>query len=294
MKDSFSRRNAYSPASPPIKVREDAPQELREAIILIAYEVGFSPKFMRELICNVLLRFPDSNNWSAQNIKREIQKRILDCEWFKVYDIAENFYSAAVNSKVPLVDEFDNLYEEPDYEARNRARGFQSLLNEFFTANGIGWQMEDGKIVVRGSESFEDIVHEAEKKLHASGRPTAASEITEARRDLSRRPEADRTGAIQHSMAALECLARDLCGDSKATLGTILKSKNEELGIPRPLDGAVEKTWGYASELGRHIMEGRTPGYAEAELVVMLSASLVSYLLCKKPESNERGGDGLF
>ncbi len=278
MTDSFSRRNAYNPTPPPITVREDAPQRLREALIQIAYKVGFSSKPLRELICKVLLRFPDTNNWSEPNVQREIQELIEDCDWFKVYDIAESIYSNLARMIVPL--------DVSDNEARSMALVFQSHLNEFFIANGIGWQMEDGKIIVRGSESFEDVVHEAEKKLHASGRPTAASEITEACCDLSRRPEADRTGAIQHSMAALECLARDLCGDSKATLGAILKSKREVLGIPRPLDGGFEKAWGYASELGRHVKEGRAPGYAEAEFVVMLSASLVSYLLNKKTESD--------
>jgi len=37
---------------------------------------------------------------------------------------------------------------------------------------------------------------------------TAKTEIREALNDLSRRPTPDITGAIQHSLACLECVAR--------------------------------------------------------------------------------------
>ena len=57
--------------------------------------------------------------------------------------------------------------------------------------------------------------------------------------DLSRRPNPDITGAIQHAMAALECIARTVCGDGSSTLGALLK-RNPDL-IPKPLNEAVEK-----------------------------------------------------
>jgi hypothetical protein len=93
--------------------------------------------------------------------------------------------------------------------------------------------------------------------LAKAGRTTARDEIHDALTDLSRRPNPDLTGAIQHGMAALECVARDACGDPKATLGDILK-RHPDL-IPKPLDTAIDKAWGFASEMGRHIREGREP-----------------------------------
>jgi len=99
--------------------------------------------------------------------------------------------------------------------------------------------------------------------------------------DLSRRPEPDLTGAIQHSMAALECVARDFCGDSKTTLGELLKHYPEIL--PKPLDVAAEKVWGYASEMGRHIREGRVPKREEVEFIVGLAATVATYIIKKTP-----------
>jgi hypothetical protein len=97
--------------------------------------------------------------------------------------------------------------------------------------------------------------------------------------DLSRRPEPDITGAIQHAMAALECVARDVSGEPKLTLGEIIK--RHAVLIPAPLDQAIERTWGYSSERGRHLREGRNPDMDEAQLIVGLSAVVITYLSSK-------------
>ncbi len=114
--------------------------------------------------------------------------------------------------------------------------------------------------------------------LEEAGYEAAKRELEEGRRDLSRRPEPDVTGAIQHCMAALECTARIVSGDERATLGEIINRRAADLGLPRPLDNAIEKMWGYASEVARHIREGQTPTRKEAELVLGIAASLVTYL----------------
>lgn len=113
-------------------------------------------------------------------------------------------------------------------------------------------------------------------KLEDAGMSTAAREMHEALNDLARRPRPDITGAIQHSMAATECVARAAVGDPKATLGEIL-DRYPGL-VPRPLDEGVKKMWGYASEMARHLREGREPAFEEAELAVITSAGVTTYL----------------
>ena len=108
---------------------------------------------------------------------------------------------------------------------------------------------------------------------------TSKTEIKEAIADLSRRPNPEVTGAVQHSLAALECLSREVIGNKKDTLGVLI-SKHPEI-VPPPLDVAISKIFGFGSEQGRHLKEGHEPAYEEAELLVHLSASLCSYL-CKK------------
>jgi hypothetical protein len=104
----------------------------------------------------------------------------------------------------------------------------------------------------------------------------------EALTDLSRRPHADLTGAIHHGITALECVARTASGDTDSTLGKILNDHPDL--IPKPLDAAVAKAWGYASEKGRHIQEGNEPTRDEVELVVGIAANVVTYLAKKLVE----------
>jgi hypothetical protein len=135
-------------------------------------------------------------------------------------------------------------------------------------------------IVFRGGEAFAATTSLAAKVLHSSGRKVAASEIHEALKDISRRPAPDLTGAIQHSIAALECTARDVTGDPKATLGALLPT----LDLPRPLDVAVQKLWGFASERARHLREGTVVDANQAELVVSVACAVSIFLVRRPPQ----------
>ncbi len=59
--------------------------------------------------------------------------------------------------------------------------------------------------------------------------------------------------------------------------------------IPKPLDQAVIKAWGFASEYGRHIKEGHESSFQDAEFIVGICSSVGSYLLkLKKDNSSAR------
>ena len=168
------------------------------------------------------------------NIHKENVQRLEQCKWFKVYDVIEQ-----------LDDYLGNLnYDSGVYEH------FTTELNEFFIENGMGWKLLGGRIEIRGSESFEQVLTSA-KAEHQHGH---VGEQGIAPSDAVRRPSPDPTGAIQHAMASLECVARQVTGDQQATLRKIMNDSRTL--IPAPLDQAVIKTWAYASEFGRGIQEG--------------------------------------
>jgi AbiJ N-terminal domain 4 len=246
-----------------IVVREDAPEEFRGALLQIATgEIGLSPSFVRDVLCTVLRRLPDPGNWSDPNVWYECQTIMMDCPWFRVYDFIEAMYRDLAESREP-----------------ERAATWEAEVNDTLLEKGIGWKMSAGLIETRGTASFESLVKGACDGLADAQLPTAGQEMREAIQDLSRRPSPDLTGAIHHAMAALECTARHAVGDPKATLGEILK-KNPDM-VPRPLDVALEKAWGYASEKARHVREGRVPNREEAELIVGLAAAVSTYLASK-------------
>lgn len=260
--DVFSKRHGFSSVEEAeISVREGAPDGFREFLIQLSYESGLKPTKLRDIVCKVLKKMPDKSNWSEYpNVANEVYELVSECKWYKVYDFLERILGDLAERS------YTDVYES-----------FQEEVNDYFIETGIGWKVVDGLVEFRGTEAFEAIVKNARMTDQDFGHITAGKELHQAISDLSRRPSPDVTGAIQHAMASLECVAREVTGDHKANLGDIMKRHGRI--IPEPLDQAVIKAWGYASEHGRHIREGREPGINEAELIVGLCASLSSYLV---------------
>ncbi len=262
----FSSRHRYSGQAKEITIREDAPADLRFFVLEAARDLEFGPNALRQVLCRVLRRRPNEDNWSEYpNIWHEVQQLMYECEWFRVYDIIESLYASIA---------------QRDYQhGAEAAPQFEVAINSFFVEEGIGWQLTTGQIVTRGDEAFEVLVTRTQTLLQEAGRPTAAGHIKEALGCLSRRPEPNAQGAVYHAMGSLECVARDVTGDSKATLGEILK-RYPGL-VPKPLDTALSQVWGYASQEGRHVTEGRQINREEAALLVGLSATVSTYLSSK-------------
>lgn len=261
MTQRFSDRHGYRPTAKQITVREDAPADLRGAITMIAEGAGMEPHGMRHVICQVLLKQPDPGNWSAYpNVWNEVVSLVDEAPWYKVYDIAEALYA--------------ELAAERSWEPHQPADEFETRLNDFLVENGIGWELRGGQITHRGSDVFAKSTHEVPQRLEETGLQRAANEMREALGDISRRPAPDITGAVQHAMAALEATARETTGQANPTLGKLVSL----LDLHPPLDQAVHKLWGYASDRGRHIREEQLVGHAEAELIVTVAGSLCAFL----------------
>ena len=262
---SFSKRHSFSRAKD-ITIREDAPVTLRSFVLQTVSSLGWGSDPVLQVVCRALRVRPSGTKLRAQ-AEAEAQGLIDECPWFKVYDIIE-----ALHARLARSDED---------RGGNDAVIFADEINGFFVDEGIGWQLVNGHILMRGTEAFEAVVTAAIHELEASERPTAAKHLHEALQDLSRRPQADLPGAAYHAMCSLECVARGLTGDPKATLGAILKGHPGLL--PKPLDKALSQVWGYASDEARHVSEGREISREEAELLFGLSAVVSTYLL-RKPK----------
>jgi len=144
----FSKRFGRSIQDKEIRIREDAPQELREFIVQTIYDYKYLPSFLRRVICRVLRRTPNANNWSeCPNIEEEVNDLIETCEWYLVYDIIEALYSSI--SEV------------------HRGQ-FEEELNDYFKVNGIGWKLSSGLIETRGDDTFETAVTNVVAVLEAA------------------------------------------------------------------------------------------------------------------------------
>lgn len=251
-----------------ITIRDEAPPEMRRTVANIMTKTGWDCDDLFDTAAAIGKRPWESPEprQSGTPSRVQLDQLMSTWEWYLVYDFIEIVCDAMLSWPV---EDSDQL-----------ASQFERHISDYFQHTGVGWQLLGGKIASRGSEAFEAAIHRALPALSDAGLQTAEKEIHEALRDLSRRPEADLTGAIQHAMAALECVARSAAGGSD-TLGTLIK-RHPGL-IPKPLDAAVEKAWGFASEKARHIQEGQGPSRDEAELIVGIAATVATYLTRKLP-----------
>lgn len=241
--------------------RDVAPEAFRAVVVTFPLAVpGIYANGTREAVCRGLKKLPDSQNWSKDNVVREIHSLIEEAEWYQVYDAAE-----------AVADELlrRNLYEEyAEYEAE-----INRTLEECF----VGWRMVEARFQVRGEEAVQTVLDKAMADVDQSGLSVAPKELREAIADLSRRPEPDLSGAIHHAMGSLEAIARHCTGDPNSGLGEIVKKHPGLLG--EPLNTAVAKFWGYSSEQARHVREGRQLDGDEVELAVGAAAVIASFLL---------------
>lgn len=258
---SFSDRNNFRPRNVPITIFTEAPLPLRAFILSYVIDNNIlSPGSFRYIICGFIGRFPDPNNWSPENILREIVPYIETCEWYTIYDIIE-----AVSEKIPHYK----------YDL------FQSSFNNKFEELGIGWKLESHKVVYRSSGELEDVKNAAIEAMQEF--PNTQNDLSKAFESLSRRPEPDLNGASNHAISALEAVVKKKFNITNKTLGQIVSDKNKN-GVdvfPKPLDEAVQKLWGYCNIHSRHGNEDRNIDRGDATLVVFLSATMISSLLSK-------------
>jgi hypothetical protein len=260
---SFSQRHGYSGHAKEITIREDAPESIRVVVLETAAALGLSASIMRDIVCRILRKRPDANNWSPGNIWREVEDHVYGCEWFKVYDLIEAFDKATG--------------EQGDFK-----KDFPNAINDCFVEEGIGWQLVKGKIVTRGDEGFQQAVNMAVSQLRDTQRPTAAGHIQSAIKVLSERPKANTPGAVSHATNAVECLLNDITGEAM-TLGKYL-DKHPKLLHPS-LKKALDGVYGYASDAGaRHGKEGKEPTFDEAQFAVTTCAAVCTLLAATNPK----------
>ena len=181
---------------------------------------------------------------------------------------------------VPREHRTDNLSAATHELQESRGRGFTSRYRELLDHYGV-----TAEVILPISCSDPDQLdgRAARDVLAQVGHDAAANEIHEALQDVSRRAEPDETGALQHAIAALACTAREVTGEPPLTLGRLVPRQR----LAPPLDTAIEKLWGYASDRARHIREGRCAKTEEAQLIVSVACSVCKFLF-RRSAPNDR------
>jgi len=272
----FSSRYGYSEQPSGGLIREDAPEAVRIGFLYRA-RPRLETNGLRELVCYVLGRRPDPSNWSEPNVHAETENLIFDAPWYRFYDIVEATiaeYRSRDRRRLPPVQSLIS-----GESASTDVDQLVDELNSLFYRENLAWHIVDDRVTLRTGVVSDVIVGAALKSLDEADRVTAASELQKAMRALSQRPEPDTRDAVRFAAGAMEALARDVTGDRRATLGQILKAHRKSgTLLHEPLMEALEKCWGYANDVARHVDETKVPTIEEAILVVGLVASAIAYL----------------
>lgn len=266
MSDTFSQRFRFRRAEP-IRYRQEAPHSLRDFL-----EQALA-KYIPNVYSRIEFTFTSMDLMPpAGSIAAGVQRAktlLYSAEWYQIYDSIERLYSF--------------LLGDARGGGKYRTQGsdeFLRLTNALFNTEGYAWRLdESGQLEFRGEEAFDAAVSNALLALEEIGSETGRSEIHKALEDLARRPEPDLSGAVQHAMAGLECVANQICGTTGLELGKVVKRAPQR--FPPPLNEVIPQLYGFASNTGRHLTEGEEPEFAEAELLVGISATVSTYLARK-------------
>jgi hypothetical protein len=260
VRNRFSSKVTIDAAGRPL-TRDVAPEEFRAVVVTFPLGVqGVYVNGTREALCRGLKRLPDRQNWSKENVVREVHSLIEDAEWYQVYDASEAIADELLRRN--LREEYD------DYEAE---------INRTLEECSVGWRMVEARFQVRGDEAVQGVLDSALQDVCESGLAVASKEMRESIDDLSKRPAPDLSGAVHHALASLESIARHCTGDPQSSLGEIVKKHPGLLG--EPLNTTVAKLWGYSSEQARHGRENRRLDPDEAELAVGAAIVIASFLV---------------
>ena len=209
-------------------MREDAPKPLRMFILKMVRELDtFLLDLPDILYADTAFRHPPPTFGFDTGMAwfQLLEKHLLSCEWFRVYDFLERF--AAKNMHWILTEKPKALY-------------FTRSVNQYFCDNGIGWRLVGEEVIARGDDAFQEAVATAASRLRETERPTAANHIRSAVRALSERPKANTPGAVAHGTSAVECLLNNISGEAMS-LGKYL-DKHPGLfhpAVKKALDGGV-------------------------------------------------------
>jgi hypothetical protein len=264
MPESFSQRHRFAGPPPGTLLRDEVPVSFRMFLLELpnhSHYRGWDGRVLFEfhelqtVVCKVF------QVWRVHPY-HDCQKHLKECEWFFVYDVIEGLYTLLYEKTLP-----DGVIS------------FVEVINNAFIEHNIGWQLANGKVVIRGDEAFEAGLATAVIGLETDEKPTAAGHLRSAIAALSARPKANTSGAVFHATNAVECVLGEITGQTM-TLGNYL-NKHSALFHPA-LKKGLDGIYGYASDEGaRHGKEGTEPSAEDAEFAVATCAAVCTLLARK-------------
>ncbi len=274
--EPFSIRNKSGEAGEFLLV-DIVPTPAREALIAevsrVVEKIGPSPMIAFEYR---LYRRMRALIWSARGKESPMRPEggplvyyipdtIRVCKWYEFYDICELVY----------VEIAENPYTDD--------RAYIDTMNGYFKRYRLAWKYnEEGLIVRVRSEQVDQAIAQAKYSLSGSLKFVEAKrQFSDAIEYLDRVANPDYETVVMKCSGAIEAMVKAIAGRNGDLVGLIKKPPFTEKTHPI-LREIIEKVYAFRGDQAAHPKpEGSSIGREEAEFIISLTASVVTYLATK-------------
>jgi len=256
----FSERSGYT--EPKLPQLEWMDSDLRTGLWNVFYEVTVRSTTWTERICRAIftnfLKKP-SDEYGYHRCLKGIKSVFLNEKWHKVYDLIE-------------------------FAVRLHPSIYVSRCNSVLERENSAYRIVGNRVVEITSEQEVAEIEAALKIPFDSAR----GHLEKALARLSDRENPDYENSIKESISAVESVAKEVTGDSKATLGELVDS----IDLHPAFRGGLKKLYGFTSDAGgiRHADDSSKPGkylkpdQTTARFMLVTCSAFVNYIIAGSPE----------
>jgi len=215
------------------------------------------------------LRKP-ADEYKAWSTPHDFVKDIfLKAEWFSVFDLIEFCLRALRRS----------------YQHATSLRRFEDRCNWVLKAENSTYRIIEGRVTPITSKQEIKAIETALQVPYGA----AKEHIEKALALGSDRENPDYENSIKESISAVESIAKEVTGESKATLGKL----TERLNLHPAFQDGLNKLYGFTSDVGG-IRHGGYPNedppldQATARFMLVLCSAFVNYIIARNPKQQKR------
>ena len=210
-------------------------------------------------------------------------------EWWQVYTLCERIYRYQIREAGWRDEGNDWIVSKTKDEMRSY---FSDQINDILAEENIAYQFLDGEFQRQGRAQTQRALQRVGRVLGQARLSTVRNHYNKARKFFDARPVSDAENCVKEALCALEACLEVLSGRpaSKDFAKTVQQLKgNEVRQIPPPIAEGLIKLHGYRGSgqgVAHAALEGNRVTELDAELVLSLVASYISYLvdLLTEPE----------
>jgi hypothetical protein len=220
-----------------------------------------------------------------RNFISEISLRLHMLRWDKIYFFIERVYAKFISGYDYEQDYSHTIWEAEEY--------FTSEINLAMEEENLAYFLEEGEFRRKGHLQTQKVLSKVGAVLDREVLAPVRDLFNKARRFFDQRPNPDPQNCVKEAVCALEACVETLTGEpaSKSFEKSIrkLQGVNPE-NIPPPIGEGMIKLHAYrgsAPGVAHAAPSGRTVELSEAELVLSLVASYITYLSDLYPDDDD-------